>query len=748
MLQVTQAYIDAMAAPVRDRGYARIFIGQYDDEAGADATLYSSGMASYGQLAVINSEVPVSESYVTWTGRGFRGDGVQRILPASGTGHFTQGFVSAGVSNANSTFYERPYIDVYFTAQRTMIGLTVEFDVINGIYPVGMLVQTYRGGTLVATKVVAENDMGPVTKAELYIKDVDRVVLLFEKTQVPCQCVHVTKLLFGIGYEYTDDDIISINMSESSSPLSLELPTSKLTFKLKNLDGVFNPERQNSRTSFLANEQRIQVEYGIESPEGPQVVNGGLWYLRSWDTKGLEASFTAGTVLDRLSDHKYEREVWNPNATLGHKLAAVIADSGIDPERFSYPEDVWEIRNHNPLPIVTHAEALQLIANCGGYQMRVDREGRLVLFRTSAEDNFAFSTADAATGYSRIEDINDAEKCEYATWERNFFPGDASQRILPSGGPFYDNGWVSQKLAYGDGDTVNIVASTASGLSTNVFSIYFDFGTAPPKRLEIYSNRGTPGAPNWVSQGIFTVEADRVRIPVVMRDVVQWMVTLRGVQAVPRRYHVADMKSSYVVGFTAASNRIFTPIYSEKPTRIANMSLLLRDYDTGEAAELRTTSVQENGELRIEHDPATAQAASVDVAGVQIRVRPYARVTYLTVSGVPAGAKARVTLTARPLVPSECVRKEKLFDSGDSMPMENPLYNRAGSDMVLYWTRQFALNQVQQKIDMRGNPELEVGDYIYLEDGKPGIITHREFKYSGAFMETLTVKRGEYIAMD
>ena len=110
-------------APVRDVGYARITIGQFDNS--GKLTMSSSDPIFYSDISIITEGITVENSYSTWTGNGLRGDGRQRILPTSEFA--TQGFISSNVSDENGEFADKPFIIAEFSEYRTMIGLTLVF---------------------------------------------------------------------------------------------------------------------------------------------------------------------------------------------------------------------------------------------------------------------------------------------------------------------------------------------------------------------------------------------------------------------------------------------------------------------------------------------------------------------------------------------------------------------------------------------------------------------------------------------
>jgi len=735
-----------MDRPLRDEAFARIYIGQFDNSGSAAAEV--SAEATYSDADTVLLGTPVETSYLTWAGNGLTGDGAQTIIPQEG--FLNQGFVSRELSGANGAFLYPPTLDFSFSAFRNMVGLTLSFDTVRNEFPAEIVVEHYRRGALVGSETVSPD--GASIAPELYIRDTDRVVVRVTKTRLPFQSVTVTRVLFGIGYSYTGNDILSLNIDESSDPISLSLPTCKMTFVLKNIDAYFNPEIPDSRIDFLAEEQEVICETGIKTAEGAEFVPFGTWYLRTWDTRGINATFNAGTVLDRLIGGTYEKDVYDPSSTIGDKLRSIVDDSGIARERFVFPYDADEIACAAPIPIMNHATAIQLIANYGGYQMRIDRAGRFIMFRTNAVEDFTATPSSPPTNYSKAADIGKEAETVYLTWERDFFRGDGKQLVLPEGG-YLNNGWVSKLVAADENDTVSIVMTTHAGYVTDVYSLEMDFGLSIPQRMTVYKNTGTVNSPVWTFIGAYRPVSYQQKFNIHLIAVAQFRIDLLEPMAYPGRYHIANVNASYVTPFTISSERerarVFHPIYSKRISRFRLIRIPYYFYNADAAvSEIATASVTQNGTIRIEHGPAVNQSANIDLAGASVSVASYSHVTYITVSGIAGTltdeAAANVTLLGNLIDVTESVREIAVNPTGDTLELVNPLYGEATVDLLSGWTGKYASGRVEQVFDMRGEAQVEIGDYIHLDDDI-GIVTERKYSHTGADKDSMTVRRGSLV---
>ena len=80
------------------------------------------------------------------------------------------------------------------------------------------------------------------------------------------------------------------------------------------------------------------------------------------------------------------------------------------------------------------------------------------------------------------------------------------------------------------------------------------------------------------------------------------------------------------------------------------------------------------------------------------------------------------------------------YDSGEQLPVDNPLFDAADTADVLEWIRDFYMRRLEYKLEVRGFPELEPGDWIELWDGRGAQITAAELTFHGGFRQTLTLR--------
>lgn len=105
--------------------------------------------------------------------------------------------------------------------------------------------------------------------------------------------------------------------------------------------------------------------------------------LSEWSSSDEEASIKAVDVLQQFGDGDYYRGDWHAKGITLYALANyVIADAigtySIPQDKFFIDKYLKSVEVRNPIPLVSHKEALQIIANAGRCILTVDRYGKSV----------------------------------------------------------------------------------------------------------------------------------------------------------------------------------------------------------------------------------------------------------------------------------------------------------------------------------------------------------------------------------
>ena len=312
-------------------------------------------------------------------------DGSREILPASNYGE--TGFVDDGISTSTGKFSANPIVTINFSKVNTNLlqGITITWSNYLKEYAVEFIVKAYNGTTVVAEKTVTDNSSVKTT-VMMDIVNYNKITVEIVKWSLSGRRARIDEIFIGVNIIFSKSDIFSYSCSYGSDPISAELPKSEASFSLNNVDKVFNPYNTEGLSKYLVERQEISVKYGYKLDSGVEWINGGKFYLSEWDASqgGIGADFVARDLLEFMTD-TYYKGLYNPNGTSLYALAEDVlldADLPVNADgsvKWVIDNALKNVFTTSPLPIDSHANCLQLIANAGCCVLYQDRTGVLHL---------------------------------------------------------------------------------------------------------------------------------------------------------------------------------------------------------------------------------------------------------------------------------------------------------------------------------------------------------------------------------
>jgi hypothetical protein len=355
MQKASDAYKQMMEQQYRNQFYMWVTIGVINQV--AQNMAYASGI--YAPMS--NLEKPYQNydreyTYGTLEQDFFRVDGKMLFLPRDGP-YFNQGIVSADLLGTITTkFKDGPY---------DIKGLTVEFG---EAYPTEFDIVSSK-----KTVSITGNANGHFTTEETFL-DTDYIQIVPTKMVNGKARLRVLQISMGVGINFTNRQIKNSSKKEFLSWISAELPTTDLSLSVKNENRRFDVENEDSTLNFLEIGQKVEVSYGATLQNGDiEVFSGTSLLLDSWKASDDEVSFQAKDIIASLDGIYYWGSYEETN--LYDLAVLVLTDAGMDEREYSIDSYLKNVQVANPLPVATHAECLQIIANAGRAIIIVDRSG-------------------------------------------------------------------------------------------------------------------------------------------------------------------------------------------------------------------------------------------------------------------------------------------------------------------------------------------------------------------------------------
>ena len=292
-------YKQAMKRAFRPSSSFRISLGVFNLEAPELATLQQGegvGLPHSKLNDILGTEI-VSTQYATFETKGFPLNGSTSLL-----GHdfyHRQGYIYSKLSDVTGTM-NQDVLTISFKRPCDFVGYTLVFD--PNVFPKSLVLkETLSNGEVKAryytnnhSQIVMRTDAKNVVKIQLHIREMNYPYVRFR----------LQHFQFGLGKLFENEALIDVTHEHYVHPVSAELPTGDLTFKVKNEQGEFAVDNPQSLLQYLSDDQIVNVTYGLNLETGTEWVNLGRFYLREWstDNKG-HATFKATDCYGVISEH-------------------------------------------------------------------------------------------------------------------------------------------------------------------------------------------------------------------------------------------------------------------------------------------------------------------------------------------------------------------------------------------------------------------------------------------------------------
>lgn len=471
MQACSQAYKAEMKKEYRNHSYMRVTIGLINQEAQASAFIPEpTNYTYYSNLKWPLDNYSVSELYATCDEDYSTVNGSMYFLPR----HRQDVVLNAGIVTEELT----GSILIRFPIQYDIKGLTIDFG---KAYPVDFTIESDNN----TVEIIGNADGHFVTEeifnAATFLRFTPSVMVNGRSR------FRIHQLTMGIGIYFDNKKIRSASKKEHISPISEELPTIDFNLTVENKDRAYDVENSESTVNFLEPGQEISVLYGQELDDGTvEWLPGATVSLKEWSADDEEMSFSASDRFDGMNA-TYHKGLYRESGISLYDLATdVFDDAGVDHRTYWLDPYLKDVLVKNPMPVVTHKEALQIIANAGRCILYQDRNGDIFLKSSFIPDMVANS--DNETYFSHAGAVlNGADKADYAMPVRNYSDARPTQYFLPRQAEetaYLDTGYISEETAdenglFSENPTITIVLEAAF----KCFGLTMEFGRNHPEQM-------------------------------------------------------------------------------------------------------------------------------------------------------------------------------------------------------------------------------------------------------------------------
>ena len=744
MQAASNEYKDMMRRKWRNPlSYLRVTIGLINQQAQASAYIPERDVYTYySDLVKPMDNYKVQELYATCDQDYTTVDGSMYFLPKDAADVvLNQGIVTDGLQGE---------IEIRFPVQYDIKGLTVEFG---KAYPVEFTIISDN-----RTLNVTNNADGHYVTEEIFE---GATFLRF----VPAAMVNgqsrfrINQITMGIGVYFDSKKILSATKKEHISPISEELPTIDFDVTVDNKDRAYDVENEESTVNFLEIGQQVEVLYGQAMDDGTiEWILGTSLALKSWSADDTEMDFQASDCFDGM-DSIYYRGQYHPNGMSLYDIAVdVLTDAQVDYRNYWIDPYLKDVLVVNPMPVVTHKEALQLIANAGRCILYQNRAGRIILKSSFVPDMVA--TSDNETYFSHAAAILDhAKKETYALPGQDYTGVSSTQYFLPrqtDGITYLNTGYVSEAVAgdnglFADNPTVGITMEAAY----KCFGLTLEFGQNCPDTVMFHAYYNGALQEDYMVSGL-------TQTYVVGHEFPEFdFLELEFVRGCPNNRVVLD-------NITFGDSTDYILEYGVELTKTPKGTQLARVRELQVVRTMYNLSTDDTKELVRETIAVTEQDkqytfylsnASYDLSVMLIEPSEGQTATiigssayYATVELTGIAGVTEVVVMGKEYLITQTKVSRQLNPTGSLETWENPLVSDgAHAANLADWIGDYLKSDREYDLQYRGEPRMDANDIAFLENKYvPDLlirVTDHTLKFNGGLSGTIKARRDmSYVA--
>lgn len=734
-----------MKKPMRNASHMKVTLGVINDTAQSQALLSNqSQYAGFSDFDGVFEQKKVQSQYATYENNFWMLDGSMRFLPDAASQYEPVGIVSDNLFSSSFS------VKMTFQENVDIAGLTIKFA---GNYPSKFSIITSDG----TSKSYSNSSLNFTTNDRF--DNTTSLEIKVTAMSATNNRVRIESILFGNAIVFTDNDIINAESTSTASQINEDLPEINFTLTIDNNDKMFDYDNKESIINYMRTGQNVVVQMGYDLDDGTtEWILLHTLKLSEWSASDDEASITAVDVLQQFGEGNYYRGDWHENGITLYVLAnRVIADAigtySIPQDKFFIDKYLKSVEVRNPIPLVPHKEALQIIANAGRCIVTVDRYGKICI--KSAFDPDSETTSTETAYFSDVFNVNiDNKKTRYATYEDSMWQLGSRPPFLSMTGVKNDVGFVTKDIASKSGtfSTPPQIVKTfdvprkSNGMKVKVYHLF-------PNTMSINTYLEDQIVESiGISDG--KINYDDVKTWTTDHQFKEFdkMVIEFGRINVNTRLVVDYIELGENIGYTIKRDDMYsspTMSKSEHIKRLKNIRTVYSKSDTIE--EVVSEEVEWTNEtlLYTFDEPHHSYTASLEnqADGQSVKISDSgAYFVELKLSGNDRGNKVQVIVNGKKFNQSNTYSVAKISNYGVEKDWSNPLISdKELCDKVCKWVADYYNPGIDYSIDYRGEPALDAGDTIYQEnrDGKmvKTVAESVSLTYDGTVSGTLETRR-------
>lgn len=740
MQKASAEYKAAMKLPFRNRGYIKATIGMVnsDAEESVQMPFSKNSLTYFSDNRKLFEGYEVTKVYATAEENFSKVDGSMYFLPSENYGEtlYNNGAVSEGILGAlYINFKDSPGYDIK--------GLTIDFS---EHYPTSFRIEWDNGATEYSNA------------QHLFVtEDVFDGVTFFKIT--PLAMVNgnnrfrIYQFICGLAKTFSNVEVKNYSFKDYVSPITDTLPSQDMTLEVDNQKLYYSVDNSDSALAFLEPGQEVSVAFGYDVTGNGDIewMPANTCYLKSWFADDVTAKFTAIDRFDFLSEKYYKGKYSKDGVSLYDLAIDVLHDAGITDSREYFVDPYLQnVIVHNPIPVVKHTEALQIIANAGRCALRQDRKKRIRLQASFVPD--MIPSVNNKADYSDIAELlKNTEKVGYAIASNDFSLVDGSLLFISSADAYLPNtGYISEVIADENGifETNPVITITLEAGFT-AYGLGVKFRNVTPQEFVIrtYYQDALQQEKQVVNPALEYMDGDE--FAQFDRMEIEFTKGHPNARITVDSILVSDI-TDYVL--TRMHDLVGNPV-GTRQEHIKSVSVIRNVYrENAESKSLKSEELVLNtGDTEYElifSKPVYDLAVSAENENVVVTIEEQSNYrVLLKFSGITEdNITVKYDLVGREYIVDEIAYKVPHYQYGAEKTWNNPLISSSEhAKDVEEWLSVHFLGDVSYQVNWRGDPRTDANDLFYLElaERENSLIRvyEKQIKFNGAWSETIKARK-------
>lgn len=735
MLEASKEYKAAMKKTLRNRAYMQVLVGVVNHQAQHGAYIENEmGCTYYSNLRKPFHNYQVDEQYAVCDKNYTKLDGAYFFMPKKKDSIvLNQGIVAESIGQE---------IEIRFPVAHDIKGLTIIFG---QNYPVDFAIE-YRDGVY-----HFYDNRNSLFVSNKIFNNTDYIKIIPYRLSEDDNRLRIHNITMGVGLYFDSSQIISSSKRESISPIMETLYNLDFHVIINNANRLFDIENTDSSIHFLKNGQKISVLYGLEMDDGKTYWQDGCTaYLRTWSADDMQMSLKATDIFDGMERIYYKGRYEKEGISLYDLAVDVFVDAGIDTREFWIDEYLKKVKVCNPIPLVTHKEALQMIANAGRCLLGQDRKGRIFLQSAFVPEAIARSE-DNAYYSDAMKILENKERDVYAQASKDFIKIGATRFFMPKSElTALKTSYISDSVADERGYFLkNPKIEIEMESAYKCFGLKLQFGNNHPKKMILHSFLYEELKESYeldIKEAVCNIQHE---FPTFDK------LALEFVQGASHNRIILDAlefgaSTDYILSY--GTDLLKTPKGSQLE-EVGNIEVIQTVYGEVEnVKEIAKITLSGRQTYTFYSDKAVYDIfARAIVKGVEKEVSIENQSDYRIEIQCDIDGDYDLIISGKEYIVSEKRYIRGLYPTGKTEVWKNPLVSdeRHAKDIAA-WLSDYFSSDKEYQLEYRGEPRIDMGDIVYLEHAKVNNLSIQVYEHDLNFNGALsgTIKARRYIHVD